>query len=77
MIDRLAEQMIPCVTSENTMISIGINQLSEILISLNQRFHIFCRILIMHIVIGQSVTEQKGTNAYSAPYRRYRRIASS
>ena len=44
--------------SINAMIAIGVNQLTEVFISLHQCLNIFCCILIVHIVISQSVDYQ-------------------
>ena len=61
MIDGLTEQMVSRIPAKDAVIAVGIDQLSEILISLDQRLDILCRIPIMHIVIGQSMTEKQST----------------
>ena len=42
MVDHLSEQVVPGVPTIDTMITIGIDQLSEILISLYQSLHLLC-----------------------------------
>lgn len=52
MIDGLTEEVIARITTKDAVIAVGIDQLAEILIGLNKCLYIFCRILIMYIVVG-------------------------
>jgi hypothetical protein len=61
MIDYLTEQVMARITAVDAMIPIGVDQLTEILVSLHQCLHVFCRILIVHIIISQTMTDQQGT----------------
>jgi hypothetical protein len=57
-IDTLAEQVITCITSKYAVIFVGVDQLTEILVSLHYGIHIDCRVLIVYIIISQSVNQQ-------------------
>ena len=61
MIDGLTEQVIPGIPAKDAVVTICIDQLTEILVGLDQCLHIFCRIAVMHIIIGQTVTKEQRT----------------
>ena len=59
MVDNLTEQVVSRVPAKDAVVTVGIDQLPEILVGLHQCLHIFCRIPIVHIVVSKSVTEQQ------------------
>ena len=54
----LAEQMVTGVATIDAVIAIGIDQLAEVLVGLHQCLNIFSSVLVVHVVVSQSVTEQ-------------------
>ena len=56
----LPEQVIACITAIDTMIAVGIDVHLEVLICLHQCLGIFEGVLRMHIIVGQSMTDQQG-----------------
>ena len=59
MVDDLTEQVVSRVPAKDAVVTVGIDQLPEILVGLHQCLHIFCRIPIVHIIVSKSVTEQQ------------------
>ena len=60
-IDTLAEQVEARVATIDAMITVGIYQLTEVLVGLHQCLGIFRRITIVDVIIGSAVTQQQGT----------------
>jgi hypothetical protein len=58
-IDGLAKQVITGVAAEDAMVAVSIYQLTEIFVGLHKSLDIFCRILIMYVVIGQTMTNEE------------------
>ena len=77
MIDGLTEEVIARIPAKDAVIAVGIDQLPEILISLDQRLHILCRIAIMHIVVGQPVTEEQSPMQLGGSADRIHLVVSS
>ena len=61
MVYYLAKQVITSITTKYSMITIGVCQLPEILVSLYQSLGIFSHISEMHIVVSQAVTDKQAT----------------
>ena len=55
------EEMRACIASTYTMVAVGINLHVKIFSSLHQCFCIFCRILVVNIVISSSMAEKQMT----------------
>lgn len=77
MIDSLTEQVISRIPAKDTMVAVRIDQLPEILISLDQRLDILGRIAIMHIVVGQPVTEEQSPMQLGGSADRIHLVVSS
>ncbi len=77
MIDGLTEEVIARITTKDAVIAVGIDQLPEILISLDQRLDILGRIAIMHIVVGQPVTEEQSPMQLGGSADRIHLVVSS
>ena len=48
----LTEKMYTGITTADTMIAVGVGELTEILVGLHQRLGIFCHIAEMHVIIS-------------------------
>ena len=55
----LPEQMVARVASKDAVVTVCIVIFLEILVSLNQRFGIFERVLWMNIVVGRAMTDEQ------------------
>ena len=55
----LTEEMVSGVSSIDAMVAIGVGELAEVLVGLDEGFGIFCRVAEMHIVVGQSMTDEQ------------------
>ena len=67
MVYDLTEKVVPRVSAKDAVVAIGIDQLPEILIFLNQGLHILGRVPVMHIVVSETMTEQQRTMQQGCP----------
>ena len=51
--------MIARVAAIDAVVAVRIDQLSEVLVGLHQRLHILRRVLVVHVIVGQSVTDEQ------------------
>ena len=47
------------IATVNTVVAVGVGQLTEILIGLHQCLGIFRRIAEVHVIIGQTMTDEQ------------------
>ena len=55
----LTEQVLACVSSVDAVVAVGVDVLLEVLVCLDECLGILEGVLWMHIVVGQSMTEQQ------------------
>ena len=55
----LTKQVVACVATIDSVVTVGVEQFAEILVCLNQSFRIFVHVLRMNVVVGCSMTEKQ------------------
>ena len=54
----LPQEMMTRVTTIDAMVAVGVEELTEIFVSLHERFAVFKGILRMNVIVCQSVAEK-------------------
>ena len=55
----LAEEVVAGVASTDDVVAVCVDQLAEVFVGLHECLDIFGGVLVVHVVIGQAVTEQQ------------------
>ena len=58
-VDGLTEQMVAGVSAVDAVVAVGVDVHLEVLVGLHQSLGIFSRVAEMHVVVGQSVTDEQ------------------
>ena len=63
----LAEQMHSGIAAADAVVAIGIGQLAEILVGLNQRLSIFGNITVVHVIVSRTLADKQMAMQLAGP----------